>query len=157
MPRSKPLAKVRLPHNDSRNMTTMTSSREALTTRTLPHMTLSDASNPLTAPIPQTEDDGLTPAARAVKRFAVEGTAIGPLRFTLPTQPCLIMLDLARSHRRSRLARPPSCPCPARTRISGHLPLRHRPIVRVLTTRYHGSTIGFQHSENNNEDGGCYG
>ncbi|KAF7980577.1 hypothetical protein HWV62_37753 [Athelia sp. TMB] len=55
-------------------MTTEAATREALTSREIPQMTLSEASNPLTAPLPTL--DALQPTDRAVKRFAVEGNAI---------------------------------------------------------------------------------
>ncbi|KAF9449249.1 NAD(P)-binding protein [Macrolepiota fuliginosa MF-IS2] len=48
--------------------------RDALAKRTIPEMVLSQASNPLTAPIPSPE--GLTPAERAIRRFSVTGNAI---------------------------------------------------------------------------------
>jgi len=48
--------------------------RNALTARIIPEMVLSDDANPLTAPLPSTND--LQPADRAIKRFAVEGNAI---------------------------------------------------------------------------------
>ncbi|KAF9459327.1 hypothetical protein BDZ94DRAFT_1239342 [Collybia nuda] len=53
----------------------MSHSREELISRTLPYMVLSDASNPLTASIP--EDPSLIPSSRAIERFSVKGNAIG--------------------------------------------------------------------------------
>lgn len=54
--------------------------RDDLTNRIIPRMVLSQASNPLTAPIPTPE--GLTTAERAIRRFSVSGNAIGKyLRF----------------------------------------------------------------------------
>jgi hypothetical protein len=54
----------------------MADARDALTSRVLPFMTLSDASNPLTAPV--LLDPSLPPHVRAAKRFSVEGrNAIG--------------------------------------------------------------------------------
>ncbi|KAL0960107.1 hypothetical protein HGRIS_011749 [Hohenbuehelia grisea] len=52
--------------------------RDALRSRLLPEMTLSDASNPLTAPLPPALGSGkrLSPADRAVRRFTVFGNAI---------------------------------------------------------------------------------
>ena len=51
--------------------------RDELLSRVLPQMTFSDASNPLTAPLKAPE--GLSPSARAQRRFSVEGNAIGIL------------------------------------------------------------------------------
>lgn len=52
--------------------------REALTSRIIPQMILSDASNPLTAPTPRKlEDPVLTARDRAIQRFTVSGNAIG--------------------------------------------------------------------------------
>ena len=47
--------------------------RATLTSRTIPTMTLSTASNPLTAPLPRHQ---ASPAARASTRFSVQGNAI---------------------------------------------------------------------------------
>jgi sorbose reductase len=53
--------------------------RSSLTSRTIPTMTLSNASNPLTAPLPPlSREDGrsLTPSERALARFAITGNAV---------------------------------------------------------------------------------
>jgi sorbose reductase len=49
--------------------------RDALDKRVIPEMVFSQASNPLTAPIPMPE--GLTAAERASRRFSVDQHAIG--------------------------------------------------------------------------------
>ena len=49
--------------------------REALTSRTIPTMTLSSASNPLTTPLPPILAS-LSPSERALARFAITGNAI---------------------------------------------------------------------------------
>lgn len=49
--------------------------RNDLTKRILAQMTLSQASNPLTAPIPLPKEN-FTPSERARRRFAIEGNAI---------------------------------------------------------------------------------
>ncbi|KAF5343461.1 hypothetical protein D9758_011848 [Tetrapyrgos nigripes] len=49
--------------------------RDQLESRVLPQMILSEASNPLTAPLKVPE--GLFPSARTERRFSVEGNAIG--------------------------------------------------------------------------------
>ena len=48
--------------------------RAALASRTIPHMVLSEASNPLTAPLPTLTTT--SPAERAAQRFAIEGNAV---------------------------------------------------------------------------------
>ncbi|KAJ3982188.1 hypothetical protein F5890DRAFT_1556123 [Lentinula detonsa] len=53
--------------------TTSPDNRNDLTKRVLQQMTLSSASNPLTAPFPK---ENLTPSERARQRFAIEGNAI---------------------------------------------------------------------------------
>lgn len=65
-------------------------SREDLTARVLPKMTLSSESNPLTAPLPMLSSD-LSPAERALARFQVEGNAVSKLTVDrLKTQSCKI-------------------------------------------------------------------
>ena len=48
--------------------------RAVLASRTIPRMTLSTASNPLTAPLPQVSSQ--QPAERATARFSIEGNAV---------------------------------------------------------------------------------
>lgn len=55
-------------------MSSLEESREELTKRVIPQMTLSHASNPLTAPLKLTENP--TSSERAQVRFAIEGNAI---------------------------------------------------------------------------------
>ncbi|KAJ3710907.1 hypothetical protein DFJ43DRAFT_1135173 [Lentinula guzmanii] len=63
--------------------TTSPDNRNDLTKRVLQQMTLSSASNPLTAPFPK---ENLTPSERARQRFAIEGNAIvtGAAIFDVP-------------------------------------------------------------------------